>query len=305
MKKNKYKLIILLMIVFLFTGCTEPLRGKDKKPVVNEVTGQSLTKNIICQPTDEKTIELYEKNGVEIEKLQKCSSYSLKKGLKEYDGLWSTVFVKPLSWFILKIGRVVKSNGLSLIIVSILIRLIAFPITRKTAMQSELIAQAQPELDKLEKKYADKNDQDSMMKKSQEMAAIYKKYKINPVMGCLFAFIQLPLFIAFLEAINRVPAIFEEKFLLFELGITPATALSHGFYLYLIISILVAATTFFSMKLNSTANQNNQQVAMMNKIMFGMIVIMSFAMTTALNIYWVTTNVFTIVQNLLVKRKKD
>ena len=49
MKKNKYKLIILLMIVFLFTGCTEQLKGKDKKPVVNETTGQSLTKNIISK----------------------------------------------------------------------------------------------------------------------------------------------------------------------------------------------------------------------------------------------------------------
>jgi len=81
-----------------------------------------------------------------------------------------------------------------------------------SAMQSELLKKAQPELEKLEKKYKDKTDQASLMKKSQEMTMIYKKYNINPVSGCLYGFIQLPLFIAFLEAINRVPALFEETF---------------------------------------------------------------------------------------------
>ena len=304
MKKSKLKLIMVLMIVLLFTGCTKQLKGKDKKPVINETTGQSLTANIICQPTDEKTIELYKENGVDISKLQTCSGYSLRQSFKEYDGLWSTFFVKPLAWIILKIGRIVKNNGLSLIIVSLLIRLVALPITLKTAKQSEKLSKAQPELAKLEKKYENKNDQESMMKKSQEMAMIYKKYNINPVLGCLFAFIQLPLFIAFLEAINRVPAIFEEKFLFLQLGTTPSVALRHGLYLYLILTILVGLTTYFSMKLNSAATQNNEQAAMMNNVMVIMIIVMSVAMTAALNIYWITTNTFTLVQNLLVKRKK-
>ena len=304
MKKNKMKLVMVLLIVLLFTGCTKQLKGKDKKAVINEVTGQSLTANIICQPTDKKTIELYKENGVDISKLQTCSGYSLRRSFKEYDGLWSTFFVKPLAWIILKIGRLVKNNGLSLIIVSLLIRLVALPITLKTAKQSEKLSKAQPELAKLEKKYENKNDQESMMKKSQEMAMIYKKYNINPVLGCLFAFIQLPLFIAFLEAINRCPAIFEKNFLFLQLGTTPSVALRHGLYLYLILTVLVGLTTYFSMKLNSAATQNNEQAAMMNNVMVVMIIVMSVAMTSALNIYWITTNTFTLVQNLLIKRKK-
>ena len=133
---------------------------------------------------------------------------------------------------------------------------------------------------------------------------IYKKYNINPVLGCLFAFIQLPLFIAFLEAINRCPAIFEKNFLFIQLGTTPSVALRHGLYLYLILTVLVGLTTYFSMKLNSAATQNNEQAAMMNNIMVVMIVVMSVAMTSALNIYWITTNTFTIIQNMIVKRKK-
>ena len=308
MTKRKYRIILIILCVFLFTGCTKQLKGDNNKAVINEQTGQNLTANILCKPTDENTISLYEKyakaNNIDLDSLQDCSSFSLKKSWKSYDGLWSTIFVKPLAWIILKIGRVVKSNGLALIIASLMIRLVAFPITKKTAVQSELIAKAQPELDKLEKKYQDKTDADSMRKKSQEMAMIYQKYKINPIMGCLFAFIQLPLFIAFLEAINRVPAIFEEKFLFFQLGTTPGVALTKGLIVYLVLTVLVAVSTHFSMKLNTSSNPNNDQVNMMNRMMFLMITFMSVFMTSALNIYWITSNLFTIVQNLIVKRKK-
>ena len=302
MKKNKLKIILVILVLLLSTGCAKTLTDLHKKPVKNEVTGQNLTKNIICQPTNKKTIELYEKNKVNIKKLPKCEDFKVTSG--KYEGLWTSVFVKPLSFILIFLGKFVGNYAISLIIVSILIRLIAFPITKKTAVQSELIAKAQPELDKLEKKYQDKTDADSMRKKSQEMAMIYQKYKINPIMGCLFAFIQLPLFIAFLEAINRVPAIFEEKFLFFQLGTTPGVALTKGLIVYLVLTVLVAVSTHFSMKLNTSSNPNNDQVNMMNRMMFLMITFMSVFMTSALNIYWITSNLFTIVQNLIVKRKK-
>ena len=175
-------------------------------------------------------------------------------------------------------------------------------------MQSELLKEAQPELNRLEAKYKGKDDQDSLMKKSQEMSAIYKKYNINPITGCLFALIQLPIFIAFLEAINRVPAIFEEKFLLWQLGTTPMVGISGGIkaiICYLLLTVLVGVTTYFSLKLNSTSNPGNEQAEQMTKIMFFMILFMSIFMTSALNIYWIVTNLFTVVQNILVKKSKE
>jgi len=307
LKKSRGKLIILLLIVLLFTGCTKQLKNKDNKIVTNPSTGQSLTENILCQPSDANTKKIYEENGVDVNTLPKCDNFGISQ-LKNYDGLWSTIFVKTLAWFVLKVGSIVKSYGLSIIIVSLLIRLATFPITKKTAMQSELIKEAQPELKRLEKKYEGKDDQDSMMKKSQEMAAIYKKYHINPVTGCLFALLQIPIFIAFLEAINRVPAIFEEKFLIWQLGTTPIMGFQQGvvsIICYLSLTILVGVTTFFSLKLNSTNNPGNEQAEQMNKIMFFMILFMSIFMTSALNIYWVVTNLFTVVQNILVKKTKD
>lgn len=307
MKKNNRKkiIIILVMLLLLTTGCTKTLKGSDKKAVTNPETGQSLTENILCQPENKETIKKYQENGVDIEKLPKCNEFKITSG--GYEGLWDSIFVKPLAFVILWFSKYVKSAALGLIITSLLIRFVAYPLTKKTAMQSELLKKAQPDLERLEKKYANKTDQESIMKKSQEMTMIYKKYNINPISGCLYSFIQLPLFIAFLEAINRVPALFEENFLGLQLGTTPSVGLlSQGNWIYIILILLVGVTTYFSFSLNkTTAQTGNDPMKNMTTIMTIMIIVMGFFMPAALCIYWITTNLFTVVQNLLVKRSKE
>ena len=189
MKSNKIKvLIIVLLSVFFVTGCTTQLQDSNNKPVRNPATGQTLTKNILCQPEDKETRDLYIKYNIDIEELPVCKNYKISDS--KYDNLWSLLIVKPLAWVIIQFGNILSNYGLGLIITSLLIRLIAFPLTRKTAIQSELMKQAKPKLDKLEKKYEGKNDQESLMKKNREMMMIYQEYHINPVSGCLFAFIQ-------------------------------------------------------------------------------------------------------------------
>lgn len=299
---KKKILILLIVLTVLLTGCTKTL--KDEKQIVkNPETGQNLTQNILCRPTDEKLIEIYSKysDKVDLGNLPDCEDFRINTGKDE--GLWTNVFVKPLAWIIISFGKILKNYGLALIVTSLVIRFVFYPISKKTAMQSELIKKAQPELDKLEKKYDGKTDQESMLKKTQEMQMIYKKYDINPLSGCLFAFIQLPIFIAFFEAINRVPAIFEDTFLGLYLGTTPGTAVSHGQIQYAIIVVILAIVTYFSFKMNTTTAQNNQ-TAMMTRTMTIMIIVMSIFMTTALDIYWLTSSMFTIVQNLLTKRSK-
>lgn len=305
-QRNIKKLVLILVVLLLFTtGCTKTLKDDKNNAVINPETGQSLTENILCQPESEETIKVYEENGVDLSKYPKCSDFKINSG--GYDGLWNSLFVKPLAFIILLINNYIGSAALALIITSLAIRLIAYPLTRKTAMQSELIKKAQPELDKLEKKYANKTDQESIMRKSQEMTMIYKKYNINPVSGCIFGFIQLPLFIAFLEAINRVPALFEDTFLTLQLGTTPSVGLlTHGNIVYLILILLVGITTYFSFSLNkTTAQAENDPMKNMTTIMTIMIIVTGFFMSAALCIYWITTNLFTIIQNLLVKRSKE
>jgi len=305
-KKNKLKilLIIILLVTFLTTGCTKQLTDNNKKPVKNNETGQSLIENIICQPEDTKTIKLYEKNGVKIEKLPKCNDLKINSG--GYEGLWTSLFVKPLAFIIIKLGLLVKNYALSLIIVTIIIRLIIFPLTQNMAKQSELMKEAQPKLNKIQKKYQNKNDQESMMKQQTEIMAVYKEYKINPALGCIFSLIQLPLFIAFFEAIQRTPAIFEDKLLGLQLGTTPNVGIvSTTFYSYLILMILIGLTTIFSFKMTQNdMAQTNPSMKMMPIVMSIMIIVMGLFMPSGLGIYWVASNIFTIFQNLLVQRRK-
>lgn len=343
MKKNK-TIILLIVLSLLLTGCTKTLKDSDNKAVVNKVTGQTLTENILCRPTDTDTIKLYEEHKIDISSLPncacesdkikvetdvldeegnpikdeegniitetkevKCESFNINSG--GYDGLWATIFVKPLAFVILFFGNITSNYGLGLIIVTILIRLIAYPITRKTAMQSENMKKAQPEIQRIEKKFENKDtsSQEVMAQKSQETMAIYKKYGINPISGCILPLIQFPLFIAFLEAINRVPAIFEESLFGLHLGTTPSIAIQNGSYWEILLILFVAGTTYFSFKATGAdqAMANNdmaKQQKMMGNIFTIMIIVMSIFMSNALGIYWGISNLFTIGQNLLVKR---
>jgi YidC/Oxa1 family membrane protein insertase len=301
-KKNK--IIILTLILLSVTGCTTYLKTDDNKMVKYEETGQNLPANILCRPSDEKVLEIYKKNKVNVDKLPKCQDFSINDG--GYEGLWNSIFVKPLAWIILKLGSLINTYGLSLMIIGFLIRLAMYPLTKGTAMQSEKLAKAKPEMDNIERKYKNKNSQEEMMKKSQEMMMVYQKYKINPLSSCLFAFLQLPLFFAFLEAVNRVPAIFESNFLIFQLGTTPLTAiLTKGQFQYLIIVVLLAVVTKFSFQFNKTASINtdaNKQMDFMNKFLIFFIPAASLTMSTAISLYWITSSAFTILQNIIVKR---
>lgn len=309
MKKKKNnnlkKILIMLVLVFSLTGCTTILKDSDGKAVQNKTTGQSLTKNILCQPLEKETIELYEKNKVDVSELPKCSEMNIVSG--NYEGIWTTVFVKPLAWVIIQIGEIFKNYGLAIIVTTLLIRLITMPFTKKAALQSENLKKAQPELERLEKKYKNKTDQNSMLQKNQEMLGIYKKYEINPMSSCLFSLLQIPLFFAFYEAMNRLPAIFESSFLGFQLGTTPVTGLSHGNYLYIIIIVLVIATSYLSFKLNSSASMGEdqaKQMKMMTNFMTIFIGIASLTLSTGIAIYWIVNSGFTVLQNLWVKRRK-
>ena len=366
MKNSIKKVVLTGLLLFTLTGCTKYLKDSEDKSVINPKTGQNLTENILCRPTDEETIKLYLDNGIDLSTLPYCvcdeeyvtddSKYNLpikeeevenseetkeevKKDAKKeeakvptpsevteeenkeektkckafkvttggYEGLWTSIFVKPLAWLILFLGKYLTNFGLGLIAVTILIRLLMYPLTRKTAMQSEMMKKIQPELDRLEKKYEkkDQNDREVMMAKSQEMMAIYKKNNFNPMTGCLSSLIQLPIFIAFLEAINRIPALFEEKFLGLHLGTSPSVGIGNGNWLYIVVILVVGVTTFISFKNTSSAGneaQQKQTKTMMN-VFLVMIVVMSVFMTTALGLYWSVSNLFTIGQNYLVKRR--
>ena len=306
MKKQTKIFIIILLCLVTLTGCTKTLKDSDKKVVTNPKTGQSLTENIICKPTDKAIIKIYKEYEVDISKLPKCENFT---PTNNYEGLWTSLFVKPLAWLIIKIGILIKNYGFSIIITCLIIRLFLMPITKKTALQSENMKQAQPEIEKIQKKYKDRDTKEAQTMQAQELMQVYQKYKINPVSGCLLAFIQLPLLLAFLEAINRTPAIFEDYFLTLQMGTTPIVGIftNHN-YLYALLIILILATTYFSFKktLKDQSGATGQAAQMKYTIYFMLVFILiaSFSLPAAIGIYWVTSSLFTIFQNKMVERSK-
>ncbi len=321
MRKKIGLLLIIGILTLSLSGCTTYVKDENGNAVKEATTGQTLASNILCKPTNKDVLKTYEKNKVDIDDLPECSEFTPASG--KYGGLWETIFIKPLSWFIVKVGEILGNYGLAIIAVTLIIRLIIFPISKKSALQSENMKFAQKDLEKLERKYRGRDSQEDQMMKAQEMMGIYKKYEINPMAGCLFAFIQMPLFFAFLESLNRLPIVFEGKFLGFNLGMSPfvklfggsfdfsvfADSFTNGGWLYLLLPILVGLTTFFSFKLNSgvssgSEEQQHQMKTMMN-VMLVFIVITSFTMPTSIIIYWITGSLFTIVQAEVIRRMKE
>ena len=319
MKKKIFLFFIIVMCSLSLTGCTTYVKDKKGVAVKEPTTGQTLASNILCKPTNKNVIKTYKKYKININKLPECSKFTPGSG--KYTGLWSGLFIKPLGYLIIQIGKLFGNYGIAIIVVTLIIRLVIFPLSKKSAMQSENMKVAQKDLTKLENKYRNRDSQEDQMKKAQEMMSIYKKYDINPISGCLFAFIQMPLFFAFLESLNRLPIIFEGKFLGYNLGMSPYVGLfgdsfsfnklfssfGNGNYIYLLLPVIVGLTTYFSFSLNSGvsgSDEQQQQMKSMMNVMLIFIVFTSFTMPTSIILYWVTGSLFTIVQAEAIRRMK-
>ena len=310
--KNKLKIASLIFVLILTSGCgnSKYIQDKDKKIVTYEETGQMLEKDILCLP--EKDSELYniykeysDQLNIDFEDLPACTDFKITSN--ESSGLWEFLFVKPLAYLILVLGKLVGNLGISLILIGLAIRLILLPFTIKSTKQTMNMKKAGPELEKLERKYRNKTDNESLMAKSQETMMIYKKYKVNPMVGCLMAFIQLPLFFAFLQAIYRTPAIYEESLLTFNLGMTPLVGIKTGNYLYLLLLVLIAVSTYFSFKqtMSQAGSQSPEAAKQMKIMLYVMLVVITYAsltLPTALAFYWIVTYAFIAVQNIIMNK---
>ena len=304
---KKIKLLgFLVLCLFLLTACVRPLKD-DKKIITNPITKQQLTENIVCQPEDKESIKVYNKYKfkVDISKLPKCNEYMLFKG--KYNGLWDSLFIKPLVVLLVQIGNLIKSYGLSIIIVTIILKLITLPITISQIKQNKIMKEIQPELSKLEAKYSGKTDQVSIMNKTREQAAIYKKYNLNPLSTIASGILTAVIFIAFYESIMRTPAVFENVFIGFQLGTSPITAFGSRNYIYLILVILNIIITYFSLKITQL-NTNKEAMQGMNTLFIVMPIIIGFmalVSPAALNIYWIIQSGFAFIQSYIINKKAE
>ena len=103
-------------------------------------------------------------------------------------------------------GDGIANLGLCIIIFTVIVKLIIFPLTFHQQQSSKINMALQPEIQKIQKKYKDKKDQDSMLKQQQEMRALYDKYGTSATGGCLPMLIQLPVIYALYRVIQNIPA---------------------------------------------------------------------------------------------------
>lgn len=124
-------------------------------------------------------------------------------------------FLGPFCWLLGKILNLIYEGlsavginnlALCIIIFTLVVKLILLPLTLKQQRGSKINQYIQPEIQKIQKKYKNKTDQDSMLKQQQETQAVYRKYGTSMTNGCLTSFIQLPIIYALYRVIYNIPA---------------------------------------------------------------------------------------------------
>ncbi|WP_085522433.1 YidC family membrane integrase SpoIIIJ [Tuberibacillus sp. Marseille-P3662] len=212
----------------------------------------------------------------------------------ESEGFWNEWFIYPLSAFITYIAGIFNNSyGLAIIICTILVRLLILPLMIKQTKSSKAMQEVQPEIKKLREKYSSK-DAETQKKLQEETMKLFQQHKVNPLAGCFPIIIQMPILIAFYQAVYRTEAIKQHEFLWFSLGQPDY-----------ILPIIAALFTFAQQKLMMGRTGNaNPQMAMMMYIFPVMIAIFGFYFPSALALYWVVGNLFMIIQTYFITAPK-
>lgn len=208
------------------------------------------------------------------------------------EGIWNQYFVYPLSLLIKYFADLFNGSfGWSIVVVTLIIRVILLPLNIKQIKSSQAMQAVQPELKELQEKYSSK-DAKTQQKLQEETMKLFQKHGVNPFAGCLPIFIQMPILIAMYHAIMRTSEIKAGTFLWFSLG-------SPDY----VLPIIAGVATFIQQKLMmaGTSAAQNPQLAAMLYLMPIMITVFAFFFPAALALYWVVGNIFMVVQTLFIR----
>ncbi|WP_291863763.1 membrane protein insertase YidC [Bradyrhizobium sp.] len=245
--------------------------------------------------------------------------YNKQLGLNHFDLLidwgWFHFLTKPMFVALDFFFRLVGNFGVSILLVTVLIKLIFFPLANKSYASMAKMKSVQPQLAALKERFPD-----DKVKQQQEMMAIYKKEKINPVAGCLPVLLQIPVFFALYKVLFVTIEMRHAPFYgwikdlsapdpttIFNLfGLLPwdpmALGPNIGPYLMLgVWPIIMGITMWFQMKLNPTPPDPTQKM-----IFDWMPLIFTFMLASfpaGLVIYWAWNNLLSVLQQSYIMRK--
>lgn len=206
--------------------------------------------------------------------------------------------------------------GLAIIIVTIIFRLLVWPLMHKQAKSNYQMQKIQPEIARIQEKYAT-----DKVRMNEEMQKLYAKAKFNPLAGCLPILLQMPIFMALFQVLREMgnraevqAGSFSFYNLVPNLTQTPSGAFSEGFgqFLpYLILMIIFAGATFFPMIQAQLKNKNNpqrNQTLIMGAVMTIFMLWISWGSPAGVLLFWGVSSLIGIGQNqwaLARCRRKD
>jgi len=189
-----------------------------------------------------------------------------------------------LQWFY----GISGNYGVAIILLTILVRVVMFPLTYKGMLSMKRMQKLQPKMKDLREKYKDQKE-----KLNKEMIGLYKKYGVNPLGGCLPIALQIPIFFALYSALLGSIELRHEPFMLW------INDLSAKDPLY-VTPVLMGITMFLQQKLTPSAMDPTQQKIMMWMPVVFLVFMMNFP--SGLVLYWLTSNTLSILQQIIINR---
>lgn len=202
---------------------------------------------------------------------------------------WLTPVAAPLFWLLDRIHQVVGNWGWSIILLTVLVKLVFFPLSAASYKSMAKMKKLQPRLKTLKERYGD-----DKQKFQQAMMEIYKEEKINPLGGCLPILIQIPVFIALYWVLLESVELRQAPFALWinDLSIKDP---------YFVLPILMGASMFAQQLLNPAPMDAMQKNIMMALPVVFTVFFLWFP--AGLVLYWLVNNVLSIAQQWAITRK--
>jgi YidC/Oxa1 family membrane protein insertase len=212
-------------------------------------------------------------------------------------------WIKPISKLLLKvlngIHSVIPNYGIAIILLTVIVKIVFWPVTHKSTESMKRMAQVAPLVNQLREKY-----KDNPQKQQQEIMALYKEHKVNPLGGCLPMLIQIPVFFALFTVLRSAIELRFADFLWIK-DLSEPENLFAGMIPFVgslnLLPLVMSFTMWLQMKLSPSAGDPAQQkiMAVMMPIMM-LFFLYSFA--SGLALYWTTQNILMIIQQLMMKR---
>lgn len=210
---------------------------------------------------------------------------------KTIDFGWFDIIAKPLLMCLKFFYGFLGNYGLAIILLTIIIKILFWPLTHKSFASMKGMQKIQPELQALKEKYKDNKEEFA-----RQQLALYRKYNVNPLSGCLPIFIQIPVFIALYNALMYSIELRHANFVSFWINDLSAKDPTY------IAPIVMGLSQFLQQKMTPSAGMDPAQAKMM-LFMPLIFTVMFLSFPSGLVIYWLVNNIISLVQQLYINKK--